>query len=397
MIYVFYVLARILLLQGLVSLLEGIRFLKIIRRAQQEYPVPFTPMVSIIAPCKGVDNGMAENLRALFNQDYPKYEIVFAIASNADPARGVIERVMAQRPDRTARLVVADRAGNRSEKINNLLCALQHVSPDAEAFAFVDSDAQVRSDWLRSLVSPLADTQVGAATGYRWYLPEMGGFWSAALSAWNGSVATTLGDDRRNFAWGGSTAILRQTFDMLNIAKHWQGAVSDDYALTRAVHDAGLGLRFAPRCLVVSREDATFKSLLEFTTRQVVITRVYRPASWWVGMVSSALFCAVFFGGSAFTLGLAIGGANIAIPSIMLAAIYLVGSVKGVLRLSAAREAIPSARNEIMRLWWMYCLLWPLISLIFLMNFITSATTRRILWRGVCYEMRSPTETVIIR
>jgi hypothetical protein len=63
----------------------------------------------------------------------------------------------------------------------------------------------------------------------------------------------------------------------------------------------------------------------------------------------------------------------------------------------AAREALPQASREIIRIWWMYCLLWPLVSLLFLYNFWRSATTRRIRWRGVYYELRSPTDTIVVR
>jgi hypothetical protein len=117
---------------------------------------------------------------------------------------------------------------------------------------------------------------------------------------------------------------------------------------------------------------------------------------WWVGLISNLLFTSIFFGGLAFILNKMIRGENVTLMAVMLAAIYALGSIKGALRLLAAREAIPQARAAVTRLWWMFCFLWPLVSLIFVYNFLKSATTRRIRWRGVCYEMKSPTETVVI-
>jgi len=395
--YAFYIFASLIALQGIFSLIEGIRFLKFVRRSLADLLAPFTPKAAIIAPCKGIDNELEKNLLALFDQDYPDYEIVFVIASNEDSARPLIERVIANNPHRAARLIVAVPGVGRSEKVNNLLAAIDNVNPDCKAFVFVDSDARVNPQWLRWLVAPLADEKCGAATGYRWYMPERGGFWSAMLSAWNGSVATTLGDHDHNFAWGGSTSILRQTFERAGVREFWAGAVSDDYALTRAMQESGLKIRFVPACLIPSYEDATISSLIEFTTRQVTITRVYRPRIWWMGLISHSLFCAVFFGGILFTLSGAFQQTALIISASMLSLIYLLGSAKGVLRLVAAREAIGSARNQITKLWWMFCLLWPMVSLLFLYNFLKSATTRRIVWRGVLYEMISPTETVVIR
>lgn len=397
MVYLFYILAALLIIQGLFSLIEGIQFRAFVHRSILEPVESFTPRATIIAPCKGVERDLEENLDALFMQDYPDYEIVFAIASKEDTARPVIEKVMAKHPQAASRLIIANPDNRRSEKISNLLSALDSLGAESGALVFVDSDARAHRGWLRALVAPLADSRVGAATGYRWYLPRRAGLWPALLSAWNGSVATTLGNHGRNFAWGGATAIMRETFERTGIRHRWQTALSDDYALTRAIEDAQLRISFAPRCLMLTREDVGFGRLLEFTTRQVIITKVYRPRMWWVGLISNSLFAAVCFAGIALVLSRALRADSAAMPLAMLATIYALGSLKGALRLFAVREALPSARGEIMRLWWMFCLLWPLVSLIFLYNFIKSATTRQIYWRGVHYEMRSPTDTIIIR
>ncbi len=284
------------------------KFLSFVRRSLARPASDFVPKAAILAPCKGLEHGLSESLDALFTQDYPDYEIFFAVASKRDPVVPVIEDLIGRYPHRKSRLVVAGPASGRSEKINNLLHAIDHLDPATKAIIFVDSDASVQTGWLRSLVAPLADSSVGASTGYRWYLPVREGFWAAVLSAWNGSIATTLGDHRRNFAWGGSTAILRDTLDRINIRAAWDGAASDDYALTRAVERAGLRIDFVPRCLVISRESARLGGLLEFTTRQIIITRVYRPESWWLGIITYTLFVLLFFGGVAATVASAFTG-----------------------------------------------------------------------------------------
>jgi ceramide glucosyltransferase len=419
LLYLLIVVNVLLVSQGLFSVIEGQRYLAFVRRSLKKPGPGFTPPVCVICPCKEIDPGLEENLAALLNQDYPDYHLVFAIARPDDLARPVIERSISRSSirDKAILLIAAPNTG-RGEKINNLLCALRHVAEDRRVLAFADSDARPGRDWLRALVSPLEDAQVGASTGYRWYLPVRGGFWSRMLSAWNGSVATTLGDHGRNFAWGGSTAITREAFDRAQVAEAWSNAVSDDYALTRAIQQAGLQIRFVPRCLLASRDDASLKSLLEFTTRQVIITRVYRPAAWRVGFISQALFVLGFFGEvgllvyqlafravgaiSSPMLTAATGGHQTGYPqdmvviAISVGLIYLLGSLKGIQRVKSAVLAMAEFRSEILKCWWMFCLLWPLVSVLFLYNFVRSAMTRRILWRGIRYELRSPSETVII-
>ena len=388
---ILYIILLLLVLQGVLSLAEGVQFLLWVRRNLLDRPSPDLPAATVIVPCKGEDKGLEQNLDALLKQEYPAYTVIFAVASVSDPSVSAIEHAIKQNPSCPSQLVVASKSDTCSEKISNLLSAIAEAPAQTEVFAFADSDARVRPDWLASLIGPLSERNVGAVTGYRWYVPEKLGLWPALLAAWNGAIATTLGDHRRNFAWGGSTAITKATFDRIGVAGRWTRAASDDYALTKAVQDAGLYVRFQPRCLVPSFEDASLADLLEFTTRQVIITRVYRPKVWWVGLIMHSLFVFGFFGGIAMTLA----ERNLR-TSIAAGVIYVLGSLKGVLRMLAVSEALPDLKGRIIRFWWMFCLLWPLVSLVFLYNFALSTMTRRITWRGVRYELRSPAETIIL-
>ncbi|HEX8089964.1 MAG TPA: hypothetical protein VF762_13980, partial [Blastocatellia bacterium] len=119
MAYVFYIFAALLIIQGLFSLIEGIQFRAFVSQSLQEPVGAFTPKASIIAPCKGVDPELEENLDALFMQEYPSYEIVFAIASSEDAARPVIERAITNHPQVASRLIIATGSDTRSEKVSN--------------------------------------------------------------------------------------------------------------------------------------------------------------------------------------------------------------------------------------------------------------------------------------
>ena len=114
-------------------------------------------------------------------------------------------------------------------------------------------------------------------------------------SAWNASSVSILGDHERNFAWGGSTAIYRETFVRLKVLDAWRGSVSDDYAITRAAQAANTRIIFVPECLIPSYGECTMPELLEFTTRQIIITRVYHPRLWRLGFVGHGIFNAAFW------------------------------------------------------------------------------------------------------
>src|SRR6185503_11846517 len=148
----------------------------------------------------------------------------------------------------------------------------------SEVIVFVDTDARPATDWLQHLVAPLADPRVGAASGYRWFIPVRGGFSSHLRSVWNASIASALGRNvHKNFCWGGSTAIRRSLFAELDVVNRWKGTVSDDFTITRTLQEAKFPIHFVPACLVPSLGDCNVRELLEFTNRQLKITRVYAP------------------------------------------------------------------------------------------------------------------------
>src|SRR5688572_19960670 len=190
---------------------------------------------------------MQENFDALLQQDYPEFEIVFIVDDHDDPAAGVIESAWRE-AERHVKLVVAPKATDSSQKVENLREGVLHADPGSEVFVFVDSDSRPSPDWLRNLVAPLADERVGAATGYRWFISKRVTFASEMRNMWNASIASALGRNRAsNFCWGGSSAVRCEVFDRLDIRTRWIGTLSDDFTVTRAMNEAGLEIHFVPK------------------------------------------------------------------------------------------------------------------------------------------------------
>src|SRR5207247_4666055 len=79
-----YFLAAIAILQGILTLLDGIRAARHMRtyrpkRASRERVVVF-------CPCKGTDSEFEKNIHSILDQDYPSYEVRFIVESEDDPA-----------------------------------------------------------------------------------------------------------------------------------------------------------------------------------------------------------------------------------------------------------------------------------------------------------------------
>ena len=398
---VFYFFAAIVIWLGILSLRDGFRFFNYVR-SELERPFPvFTPFASVIAPCRGLDQGLHENLAALFNQNYPNYEIVFVTDKEVDASLNVVREVINSQLTSNnipTRIVIAGKATDSGQKVHNLRVAVTELDPRSEAFVFVDTDARPDRGWLRSLVAPLHDERVGAATGYRWFIPVKGGLASHLRSVWNASIASALGANvEKNFCWGGSTAIRRHTFEELNIRNLWQGTVSDDFTVTRALKAAKMPIHFVPRCLTPSFEDCTVRELFEFTTRQLKITRTYAAHLWKAVLTGSLLFSLVFYGGVVLIILRLASGLSIIIPAILLLIICILGATKSAVRMRAVQMSLPTYRRQLRGSWPAHLLLWPITSVLYLYNALAAAFSRRIEWRGITYELKTPTEAVIIR
>jgi ceramide glucosyltransferase len=400
LLYIFYFFAVISIYLGLLSLRGGVRFVGYLQKELAQELADYTPFVTVFVPCRGVDAGLKENVLSLFAQNYPAYEIIFVSDSENDPAFAVIEEARHSFKKQTGPVIstiVAGVASDSGQKVHNLRAALRAAHPAGEVLVFADTDARPQTFWLRALVGPLQDESIGATTGYRWFVAAKAGFASHLLSVWNAAIASALGKrGDKNFCWGGSTAIRRQTFAQLNIVERWRGTVSDDFTITRVLHEAGLPIKFVPHCLTPSFHRSKVGDLIEFTTRQLKITRAYASPLWKSVFIGSLIFVATFFGGIALVAVRAALGLSFLTPFVFLLLIFAMGAVKSHLRLRAVTLVIADER---MRTWpttLAHTCLWPLASLLFLVNAIAAAVSRRIKWRGITYELKSPTETLIV-
>jgi ceramide glucosyltransferase len=393
--YVFYVLIVLQLALGIYSLWQGVLWLQMCKRRLEKATAFFTPRVALFCPVKGMESGLAENLAALVEQDYRDYEIFFAISGVDDPAYRVIEHVAAS-SQRPVHIVRAGRAKDCGDKVNNLRAAVEQAGDKFDIFVFADSDGRPGRRWLGRLVAPLADSRLGAVTTFRWLIPLRGGFWSALASAWNASIATYLGEHDNNFCWGGGTAIRRSRFEETHVFEAWRGSVSDDYSLTNAVRDAGFKIEFVPECLVPSLNEADAHGFFEFTTRQLIITRVYSPKLWKIAALGHVFYCvALLLGFVSWIASLVTGEPGVQFLTLSLLLLGL-ASFRGVLRLAAVIELLPEWRDTLIAYAWAWTLLAPIVPFVYAYNALVAAFSRRIRWRGICYELVSSRQTRLL-
>lgn len=383
----------------LVLVVQTAAFRKLYMYVDKELARPlgnYEPKASIILPCKGLDPGFNQNVERLLAQEYKNFEVIFAVASESDPAYQNLINLMAATKVPT-KIVVAGINQTRAQKINNQLCALQKVSSDAEVLIFVDSDVIARSDFLLRLVAPLKDRAVGVSTGYRFYISSAHNLPSQLRSLWNRVSAWELANEDYAFAWGGAMAISKTTFETAQVAQSWDTAADDDLSLTSAVKNIGLKVHFVPQCLVASDGDASLSEIIEWTNRQLILTKVYYPKLWLRAISRAGIMATWLIIMLVCACGWMLSADRSLAWAVFAGLTILPVELCFMLCARSLWQRVLSERSQyIAESFWVSCAALPLAHLVLPWMTLFSLLTNRIQWRGITYELRSPTETLVI-
>lgn len=347
---------------------------------------PVSHRVVLFAPCKGLEHGLKDNLRPLFEQDHPDYRLVLIVETEQDPACGPIGELLREYPRTSAQLVVAGIATDCGQKVHNLRVATAELH-DAEILAFVDSDARPQPDWLRQLVQHLHRPGSVAATGYRWFVPERNTLPNLLLHSLNAAVAALVGPGKHHLVWGGAWAIHRTTFEAIRLRDRWNGTLSDDLVAARELARTRDKLEFEPGCMTPSPVDMSWRQMLEFVRRQYTVARFYSPTWWKLGLVLCSISQLAFWGGTALAVvGFVLQASWALAAAVLPIAMYCLYVLRASLRQNAAESFVPAAdqpRLAVAAAFDIWCS--PLAGLANWAGMIGSLWGNQITWRGITY------------
>ncbi len=210
--------------------------------------LPALPPVSVLRPLSGAEDNTEANLRSLFEQEYPDFEILLSVHEESDPAAALARRVMAAYPNVPARLAVAGVSPFPNAKVWSLRALL----PEArhESIVMSDSDIRMKPDSLAILLSELGQPRVALVTcPYR----AAGGprFWSRieALglnTEFLGGMLTARLLNGMDFAIGCTIATRRAELAAIGGLERLQKYLAEDFMM-------GSLMRASGRTVVLSR------------------------------------------------------------------------------------------------------------------------------------------------
>lgn len=199
--------------------------------------------ISILKPLKGTDPGLDENLRSFFNQTYTgPWEIVFALASDQDPAKPLVEKLQAEFAQVPSRLLIVGNPPYANAKVWSLEQLCQAAQHDLVIMA--DSDIRVDERLLSVINAEFAqDPKLGLATcPYR----AVGGpsLWSAteALGMNTEFIAGILVArmlEGMRFTLGPTVAARKQAIEAIGGWSTLQNYLAEDFVLGQRVTAKG--------------------------------------------------------------------------------------------------------------------------------------------------------------
>jgi ceramide glucosyltransferase len=334
------------------------------------------PPASILKPVRGLDRDAYENFTSFCRLDYPEYELVFAVADPADAVIPVIEKLRRDYPNVQIRLITGVEQIGENNKVNNLCRLVKEAR--YELLVMSDSDVRVEPDYLREVVAPFADKNVGAVTAF--YRCAGGGTLAAdldMLGMYADSVPSALvareieGEVKFAFGWTMAT-----TKTQLAEIGGWEAMVdhhSDDFELGNRIARLGRRVELMRKSVWMVFPQESLKDFLSHELRWSIGLRNVRPAAY-VGMIFTHglpwALMAAFAAASAQWTGLAIA--------------YLAGYL--ILRLSMAWTAGVwglGDRAIFKKLW-----LIPLRDAIQAAVWFAAFFSSKVKWRGLEYRVK---------
>jgi ceramide glucosyltransferase len=199
------------------------------------------PPVSVLRPMSGDRDNTEAGLRAVFEQDYPDFEVVIGTANPEDAAVPIALRLMAEYPNRPSRLLFT----GESPYPNRKVWQLRQLWDDArhETIVMADSDIRWEAECLKTLVSELSQEGVGLVTcPYRA---------TAGPSIWSRMEALGLNVDfisgmltarllnGMDYAVGCTIATRRGDLDAIGGLTEVQPYLSEDFVIGNRMHGSG--------------------------------------------------------------------------------------------------------------------------------------------------------------
>jgi ceramide glucosyltransferase len=281
-------LAAFPLVYYVLSILAALRFFS---PRREETRAEYSPPASLLKPVRGVDFGSYENFASFCKQDYPEYEILFAVNDESDPALPVIRQIIAEFPQRNIRLFISAEDLGANRKVNKLVMLAREAQHDV--LVLTDGDVRVAPGYLREVVAPLGEKRIAAVTSfYRAMAQENLGAKLEAIGAASDFFAGVLmarWKEGIRFALGASIATTKEWVRRMGGFEVLVDALADDYEFGHKLAKTGGEIVLSREPVWTMYTAQTLRGFWEHQLRWARTVRLCRPLSYLGLLVTQGL------------------------------------------------------------------------------------------------------------
>jgi ceramide glucosyltransferase len=238
--------------------------------------------ISILKPLAGLDLDLESNLRTFFEQDYPSFEILFAVRGANDAAAEVVARLQREYPRIPSRLLVTGEPPYPNAKVYSLDRMLAAAANDLVVMS--DSDIRVTPSLLRTIAAEFQDDLLGVATCPYRAVPGQS-FWSRLEATgmntdfWGGALVARMLEGMR-FAVGPTIAARRRVLDSIGGFERVKDYLAEDFVIGKFAAEAGHGVILSSYVVEHHIGSATRRENFAHRLRWARSTRRSRPAGY---------------------------------------------------------------------------------------------------------------------
>lgn len=260
-----------------------------LRASRQAAPDLNGPFVSILKPLHGLDEGLEQNLRSFFEQDYQGgFEILFAARGESDEGLALARRLSADYPGIPARFFVTGEPPIPNAKVFSLSLMTREAASDILVMS--DSDIRVTPRMLRTIASEFADLNLGVATCPYRAVPGARSFWSTLEAIgmntefWGGALAARLVERGVHFAVGPTIAARRSVLEAIGGWDLLSRYLAEDFVMGQFASEKGFGVILSSYVIEHRIGSQSLRANFAHRLRWNRSTRRSRPAGY-VGQV----------------------------------------------------------------------------------------------------------------
>lgn len=329
------------------------------------------PGLTVLKPLKDCNSETRRCLKSWFEQRYPgPIQILFGVASIADPVCDLVRELIAEFPSVDARLLICGNDLGANQKVSTLRQLEPHIRHPLVMVS--DADVEVPPHFTATLGTRLAAPDAGLVNCfYRLANPSTlamqweaiainADFWSQVLQA------RILGPI--DFALGAVMSVPLAVLQKIGGFAPLADYLADDYELGRRVARAGGKIDFVSEVAGCREGAAGWKEVWTHQVRWARTIRACRPVPYFMSALGNATLWPV--------LWLALGTNPLAAPFCLGAILFRI--------ITAGRQQARLTRSNAH---WAFCWMTPMKDILDLLVWAEAFLGNTVVWRGEGYRI----------